>query len=208
MKQGIRTALIGLALMALAAAVAVGASGAMSASDGASADGSVSDQYGAGVSAGVQASVGPVMVQAAVQASYTGKGWRGGTLKHCVRVRAKTRSHGKSKSRKPRRCVRHRMRLRLAHKVRRASATTRRAKLRSPLCTLPRGCAANAPIGVGGRSSEPIRLATAAAPFGRASAAATQGPIGLLTVAGAALFALALVATARRTLRRARASRD
>ena len=251
MKQGIRTGLIGLALLVLAVSVGVAASNAdPSASAGAS--GSVNDQYGS-VSAGAQAQVGPIVVQGAATASYGGRGWRGGTVKHCQR--------GKTKGAKRKRCARVRRRLRLAHKARLARAMRHASAFRavpgaggaatiagggfvgaspqpgtpgagapshSPLCTLPEGCASSAPIGVGGTSSRAIRLpstgarsvaraaeAPAAAPAAQPLvqgtgriAASDQGAIGLVMVAGGALAALALAATARRTLRRARVARD
>jgi hypothetical protein len=208
MKQGIRTGLIGLVLVALAAGVAVAATDSLSASDGASAsaEGSVGDQYGgASVQAGVQAQVGPVIVQAAVQASYSGRGWRGGKVKHCARKRGAKRST----------CARDRQRLRALARRLRAGGTVRvskakRAALSGPLCTLPSGCAASAPVGVGGRSMRPISVSGAAASQALAVSGARVlgGPLELIAAACAALAVLALAATARRTLRRARASRD
>jgi hypothetical protein len=200
-KQGIRTGLIGLVLVVLATGVAFAAtSGGGSATVGA--QGSVSDQYGnASVQAGVQAQVGPVVVQGATAAGYGGRGWRGGTLKHCVVVRKKGSKHAK------RTCLRQRKRFRLAHKLRQQST---KALSHSALCTLPHGCAAAAPIGVGGRSAQPIQLPAhpAAQALAVSSARVAGGPFVLIAVACAALAALALVATARRTLRRVRASRD
>lgn len=204
MKQGIRTGLIALVFIALATGVGVAAANLVSASDGASVSGSVEDQYGgASVQAGAQAQVGGIVVQGAIAASYNGRGWRGGTLSHCAKSK-------KMSKRKRRACLRARRKLRksLARGVRRASVERAvMASTRSPFCTLPGGCAASAPIGVGGSSPRVIRVASAKAAPRRAAQVTSREPIGLLVVAGGALAALALATTARRTLRRVRSVR-